>query len=139
MTSLILTTATRILTRLIFVLAIYLLLRGHDAPGGGFIGALVAGSAVVLQYLAHGPEGVNRFLPVQFSTLLGAGLLLGVGVGLGSVVTGGQFLQSYKWSGHFPLVGELKFTLSLIFDVGVFLVVLAVVVAIVRYLGEDEV
>jgi multicomponent Na+:H+ antiporter subunit A len=137
MSTLILRTAARMLTPLIVVLSIYLLLRGHDSPGGGFIGALVAGAAVVLQYLANGTEGVNRFLPVQFSTLLGLGLLMAVGVGLGGVVVGGQFLQSAIWKFDVPLLGELKVTASLGFDVGVFLVVLSVVVAIVRYLGEE--
>lgn len=137
MTTLILNTATRLLTRVIVALSIYLLVRGHNAPGGGFIAALVAGSAVVLQYLAHGIPGVNRSLPMEFSTLLGLGLLLGVGVGLAGVVVGEQFLQSGILTFHLPLLGEQKLTASLVFDVGVFLVVLAVVVAIVRYLGED--
>lgn len=138
MTSLILSTAARILARVIVVLSIYLLLRGHNAPGGGFIAALVAGSAVVLQYLANGLPGVNRIFPVEFSTLLGAGLLLAVGVGVGGIVIGDQFLQSGIWEANLPLLGERKVAASLIFDVGVFLVVLAVIVAIVRYLAEDS-
>lgn len=137
MTSLILSTAARLLTHVIVALSIYLLLRGHHAPGGGFIAALVAGSAVVLQYLANGLAGVNRFLPMEFSTLLGLGLLLAVGVGVGGIVIGDQFLQSGIWEADLPLLGEQKVAASLIFDIGVFFVVLAVVVAIVRYLAED--
>lgn len=138
MSSLILRTAARLLTVIIITFSLYLLWRGHDAPGGGFIAALVAGSAVVLQYLANGPEGVDRFLPLQFSTLLGFGLLLAVGVGVGGILGGGQFLQSAIWKRTLPVIGELKVTASLGFDVGVFLVVLAVVVAIVRYLAEGD-
>ena len=137
MRSLILATSTRILTPVIVVVSVYLLMRGHNSPGGGFIGALVAGAAVVLNYLAHGIAGLRRLLPVTAGTLLGAGLLLATTVGLGGLVVGGQFLESAVWEWHSPL-GELKVTASLFFDIGVFFIVVGVVVAIMRYLGEEH-
>lgn len=138
MTTLILRTAARVLSPVMLAFSIYLLVRGHDSPGGGFIGGLVAGAAVVLQYLARGSDGVNRFLPVAFSTLLGVGLLIAVGVGVGVLVFTDAFLGPAIATFDLPLVGRLKITASLGFDVGVFLIVLAVVVSIVRYLGEDR-
>lgn len=126
------------LTPVIAGLSLYLLVRGHNAPGGGFIAALVAGAAVSLRYLAFGYEGVRRILPVPFSTLLAAGLLVAVGVGVLGYLFEGSFLGGAIWRWSAPLIGEQKVASSLIFDVGVYLIVLAVIVAIVRFLGEDE-
>lgn len=137
MRSHILATSTRILTPVIVVVSVYFLIRGHDSPGGGFIGALVAGAAVVLNYLSYGIAGVRRLLPVTAGTLLGAGLLLATGVGLGGLLVGGDFLEGAIWKWQSPL-GELKVTASLFFDIGVFFIVVGVVVAIMRYLGEEH-
>ncbi len=136
MSTLVLRAATRLLTPVILALSVYLLLRGHNAPGGGFIAALVAGAAVVLQYLANGPEGLNRFLRVHVNLLVGWGLLLAVGFGVAGILAGGEFLQSTLAHARVPVLGEVKVAASLVFDLGVYLVVLAVVVTIVRYLGE---
>lgn len=138
MSSLIVRATARGLTPLMVVLSVWLLLRGHDEPGGGFIASLVAGAAVVLQYLANGVEGVRRFLPLRATTLLGWGLLVATGFGIAGLLLGGQFLEGAIWTAELPLLGELKVAASLIFDVGVYLVVLAVIVAIVRYLGEQQ-
>jgi multisubunit Na+/H+ antiporter MnhB subunit len=135
--TLILRATARSLTPAMLVLSIWLLVRGHDAPGGGFIAALVAGAAVILQYLANGLEGVRRFLPVRSTTLLGAGILIAVGFGLAGLVFADTFLAGTIWYVPLPFGGKVKVASSLIFDLGVYLVVLAVVVAIVRYLGED--
>lgn len=138
MSTLILRATTRVLTPIMVVLSLYLLMRGHDAPGGGFIAALVAGAAVVLQYLANGLQGVRRFLPVEVGTLTGIGLLLAVGFGLAGLVLGVTFLEGALWKLDVPVVGEVKVAASLSFDIGVYLIVLSVVVAIVRYLGEER-
>ncbi|HVM11691.1 MAG TPA: MnhB domain-containing protein [Actinomycetota bacterium] len=138
MSTLILRTAARLLVPLIGVLAVYLLVRGHDAPGGGFIAALAGGAAIVLRYLAHGPAGVRRLVPIPFSSLLGVGLLLAVGYGVAGLVAGAEFLRGAIWRVEAPVVGELKVAAALVFDLGVFFVVLGVVLAIVRYLGEER-
>jgi len=136
--SLILRTTTRLLTPVIAVVAVYLLLRGHDAPGGGFIGGLVAGSVVVLRHLAYGGAR-DRIIPVTSGTLLGAGLVVAALVGLAGMIAGGSFLEGAVWKAAVPGVGDLKVTASLFFDTGVFLVVVGVVVGLVRYLGEERV
>lgn len=134
----ILATAARIFTPGILLLSVYLLLRGHDAPGGGFIAALVAGTAVVLRFLSLGAEGARRLIVVRFTTLLGAGLLLAVGSGLAGLAFGREFLASTTWKKELPLLGEVKVASSLAFDVGVALVVVGVVAAVVEYLGREE-
>ncbi|HVL64020.1 MAG TPA: MnhB domain-containing protein [Actinomycetota bacterium] len=133
----ILQTTTRILTPVIVVVAVYLLLRGHDAPGGGFIGGLVAGAAVVLQFLSHGVARMRGLLPMTAGTMLGTGILIACVSGLLPLFFGGEFLEGAVWKAEVPVLGTLKATLSLVFDVGVFLVVVGTVVALVRYLGEE--
>ena len=138
MSTMILRFTVRVLAPVQLALSIYLLFRGHNAPGGGFIAALVAGGAVMLQYMAHGSAGARKVVPVDFSTLLGVGLVLAVSMGLAGLVAGEAFLTGAHWSVHAPLIGELDVTASLVFDTGVYLVVLAVIVAVVGYLGEEE-
>jgi multicomponent Na+:H+ antiporter subunit A len=129
---------TRILTPGIVLLSLFLLVRGHDEPGGGFIGGLVAGAAVVLEYLTGGPERIRRLPPLRATEMLSVGLLLAVGYGLVGLVAGQAFLRGAVWEVGVPLAGTLKVAASLAFDLGVYLVVLGVVVAYMRSLGEDE-
>lgn len=137
MSTSILRAVTRVLTPLIVLLALLLLGRGHDAPGGGFIGALAAGAAAVLQYLAHGARGLRRLVPFEPGTLLAAGLGIALSFGLAGLVFGQSFLQGAVWR---PVVlgAEVKIAASVVFDLGVFLVVVGVVVSFLRSLGEDE-
>ncbi|MDQ4144364.1 MAG: Na(+)/H(+) antiporter subunit B [Actinomycetota bacterium] len=137
MRTVILRTTARALTPLVVALSIFMLLRGHDAPGGGFIGGLIAGAAVVLQYVGQGPER-RTLLRVRFDTLLAMGLLIAVGIGIVALLFGGHFLEGTVWEQHLPVIGELKIASSFGFDVGVFLVVLSAVIAILRSLGERE-
>lgn len=135
MTTVILRTTARLVTPIIGILSVYLLLRGHNAPGGGFIAALVGGAAVVLRWLA-GTQ--HRWRVPQAALLLGSGLLVAVGTGLAGLVLGGDFLEGAIGRWTLPLIGEVKVTASLAFDAGVYLVVLAMIVAIVSYLGGED-
>src|SRR6056297_2401996 len=81
------------LTPVLMLFSIFLTLRGHNAPGGGFAGGLVMGSAVVLRYLASGPRGM-RSLRVDPIVLIGTGLLIACTVGLTSLFAAGSFLES---------------------------------------------
>lgn len=120
------------------VVSLWLLVRGHDAVGGGFIGGLTAGAAVVLFYLSHGHERVWQSRWLRIAPLIGTGVLIAVGYGLLGLVFGEGFLAG----GKLRLPGGVEVAASLVFDVGVYLVVVAMVVAIVRHLGqglpEDE-
>ncbi|HVL91099.1 MAG TPA: MnhB domain-containing protein [Actinomycetota bacterium] len=138
MSTVILRTTARLVTPGIVGASLYLLLRGHNAPGGGFIGALVAGAAIVLRYLVGGPVAVRRMLPVSAESLLGVGLLIALMTGIGSLIAGSEFLTSTIWSARIPGIGKVKVASSLAFDIGVYLIVLGVIVGVVGFLGEDD-
>jgi multisubunit Na+/H+ antiporter MnhB subunit len=120
---------------LLLLFAVFLLLRGHNEPGGGFVGGLVVAAAFVLYAIAYGVEAARRALLVEPSVLLGAGLLVAVGSGLPAVLFGLPFMTAL-WA----TAGDGSFVLDvgtpLFFDVGVFLAVIGVVLTIVFTLGE---
>jgi multicomponent Na+:H+ antiporter subunit B len=135
MTSSILQTAARALMPLLLVFAVFLLLRGHNEPGGGFVGGLVVASSFVLYSLAFGIDASRRALLVSPSTLLGVGPLMALTSGLPGVLTGQPFLTA-RWvelsvGGTTVAIGT-----PLVFDVGVFLAVVGVVLTIVFTLAE---
>ena len=94
MTSSILRTATRFLMPLLLLFAVFLLLRGHNEPGGGFVGGLVVAAAFVLYAIAYGVSASRRALLVEPSMLLGAGLLVAVGSGMPAVLLGQPFMTA---------------------------------------------
>jgi multicomponent Na+:H+ antiporter subunit A len=121
--SLILRTATRFLFALLLLFSLFLLLRGHNAPGGGFIGGLTGAGAFALYLLAFGAESVRALVRVPPRLILGLGLLLALGGGLVALVVG-QPLFTAQWV-TLPVSGSepLKVGTPLLFDVGVYLVV----------------
>lgn len=135
--SVILTETVNGLTPVLLLFSIFLTLRGHNAPGGGFAGGLVMGSAVVLRYLASGPRGV-RSLRVDPIVLIGTGLLIALGVGLTSLFIDGSFLESAIWKWHVPVVGDVKIVSSSLFDIGVHVLVVGVVMAITVAFAEAD-
>jgi len=135
MTSTILQTATRMLMPLLLLFALFLLLRGHNQPGGGFVGGLVVAASFVLYSIAFGVDAARRALLVTPSTLLGVGLLVALTSGLPAVVSGQPFMTA-QWAelvvgSHVVAIGT-----PLVFDVGVFLAVIGVVLTIVFTLAE---
>ena len=132
--SVLLDAAQRVVGPVALGLATYLFLRGHYQPGGGFIAGLVAGIAVVLQFLVHGPAGLRRIRVLRVPQLLTVGLALAVAVGLGGLLLDGAFLAG--GSVYLPLPGgRLPLSSSLVFDVGVLLVVVALVLRSMEQLG----
>ena len=97
MTSSILQTATRVLMPLLLLFAVFLLLRGHNQPGGGFVGGLVVASSFVLYSIAFGVDAARRALLVRPSTLLGVGLLVALTSGLAGVLIGQPFMTA-QWT-----------------------------------------
>lgn len=131
-------TTVRILNPVIIAMSVFFLLRGHNAPGGGFIAGLVAGAVIVLRYLTNGTDGVRHLLPFEAEALLGVGLLVSASTGLVALVAGGQFLESAVWHWEVPLAGELEVASSLFFDIGVYLIVIGMILAVVRHLGRED-
>lgn len=109
------------------VFAVYLLLRGHNLPGGGFIGGLAAAISMVLLSLALGLTELHRVLRFDPARLAAVGLLIATLTGTAPVLFGRPFLEHFHLHfSHVPLLGELHFGTPLAFDLGVFLVVIGV-------------
>ncbi|MFE6976232.1 Na+/H+ antiporter subunit A [Streptomyces sp. NPDC057682] len=124
----------RLLFHPILVLSVYLLFCAENMPGGGFVGGLVAGVALITRYLAGGRFELAEAAPLQPGLFTGLGLFLSTGVALLGL-TDGTVLHAWTYHGHLPLIGDFHFGTPVIFDCGVYLLVLGVVLDIVRALG----
>ena len=129
----------RAMSRLIFPLmllfAIYLLFRGHNQPGGGFIAGLVAAVALVIQYVANGLEWMGERMKINMYLTLAGGLLLAAFTGIGSFVLGYPFLTSTYDHIYLPIIGDFELASAFLFDLGVFLVVISATVVLLVKLG----
>lgn len=139
MDSLILRTASRIIMPLQLAFSIVLLMRGHNEPGGGFIGGLVAACGIALHGVAHGIPSARRLLRIQPQTLIGVGLLMAAISGLPALFLDLPFMTGL-WGGSVPtlVAGKLKFGTPLLFDTGVYFVVAGVAVLTVFTMTEDK-
>ncbi len=128
--------ASRIILPLTLTVGIYLFLRGHNQPGGGFIAALVVAIAFLVQYLAAGFDWSDKRLPFGEHQLIGWGVLAAMATGLGAVLLGAPFLTS--WFDYFslPLIGKFELASAMLFDTGVFLTVLGAVILALAQLSH---
>ncbi len=137
MQSLILRTANRLLVSLILVFSIYLLFRGHNAPGGGFSGALVAGTGFALYTMAEGAASVRRAIRIDPRHLIVFGLALALLSGLAAAFRGQPFLTG-MWTTVAELPGyQLVLGTPFFFDVGVYAIVLGTVLTLILALEES--
>lgn len=137
MQSLILTTATRYLLPLMLLFSVFILLRGHDEPGGGFIAGLVASTAFALYGFAYGMNEARRVLRVEPLMLIGSGLLLVILSGLAApVLLGEPFMTAIWGTRELPAIGKLG--TPLIFDIGIYLAVIGVMLLIILTLAEED-
>ncbi len=138
MISLILHRVTRVIIHILLIFSIFLLLKGHNEPGGGFIAGLMASVSIVLVYLTYDIETVKRFMPISYPAMIALGLFFATGMGLGGVVLGYPFLtQTFDYF-QIPLVGEIELATALIFDIGVFLTVVGATLLIISSIGEGS-
>jgi multicomponent K+:H+ antiporter subunit A len=128
--------ASRIVLPLTLAVGIYLFLRGHNQPGGGFIAALVVAIAFLVQYLAAGFDWSDARKPFGEHQLIGWGVLVAMATGLGAMVLGAPFLTS--WFDYFslPLIGKFELASAMLFDTGVFLTVLGAVMLALAQLSH---
>jgi multicomponent Na+:H+ antiporter subunit B len=136
MPSLVLQTATRYLVPLMLMFSIFLLFSGHNAPGGGFVGGLLAAAAFALYGIAHGMKTARDTLHIQPRRLIGIGLSFALGSGLFSVILGHPFMTAQWDDTVLPAIGKLG--TPVIFDTGVYFVVIGVTLMIVFSLAEAE-
>lgn len=135
--SLILRTAARYLMPILLLFSVFLLFRGHNKPGGGFIAGLVAAAAFSLYAIANDVRAARRLVRVEPQTLLGAGLLLALSSGVVSLVAGREFMTGVWGYVRLPLIGELYLGTPLFFDIGVYAVVIGVALMDVFTLAEE--
>jgi multicomponent Na+:H+ antiporter subunit A len=136
--SLILDTVTRGAFPPVLMFSLYLLFVGHNAPGGGFVGGLTAGIALVLLYAGGGIERLREVAVLRYETLLGGGLLLASMTGLASLFLGEPFQSSAILHAQVPLLGEIKLVTVVFFDIGVYLIVIGLVLGLLMVLGPTR-
>ena len=137
MISLILRTVTRLMLPLLLLYSIFLLLRGHNEPGGGFAAGLVAASAFALYALAFDVESARRALQIRPDMLIAIGLLVAVGSSMLAIARGKEFMTGLWTSMPLPVDVTLAVGTPLVFDLGVYLVVIGVTAMIVLNLAEE--
>lgn len=138
MHSTILTIANRYLGPILIALSLIALYRGHNYPGGGFIGGLIAASAILLRALANGWPAATKSLLVSPTILITLGLALAMISGLPSIFLGDPFMTSvWAPTWQIPILGKLKLGTPLLFDIGVYLAVIGFTIKCATSLGED--
>ena len=134
--SLILSSTVKYLIPLFMIFSFFLLLRGHNEPGGGFTGGLVAASAFALYSIANGIEEAKIILNTNPINLIASGLFIALASGIISVLNGKSFLTGLWLKYEIPIVGKIG--TPLIFDIGVYIVVLGISTMIIFSLAEEE-
>ncbi|QVQ53543.1 Na+/H+ antiporter subunit A [Spiractinospora alimapuensis] len=135
--SIVLEVLARIIFHPILLLSVYLLFAGHNDTGGGFAGGIVAGLALAVRYLAGGRYELGEAVPKAAGPLLGTGLTLATGSGIVSLLATGQVLRSGEVDWHLPIIGEVHISSVVVFDIGVYLLVIGLVVELLRALGAE--
>nr|WP_309109464.1 Na+/H+ antiporter subunit A [Zhihengliuella sp.] len=128
---------TRLLFHTLLLASVYLLLAGHNLPGGGFAGGLLAGLAFSIRYLAGGRYELAEATPISPGTLLGLGLAVSAGSVMVPFLVSGNLFESFALEFTLPIFGEHKFVTSTVFDVGVYLVVVGLALDVLRSLGSE--
>jgi multicomponent K+:H+ antiporter subunit A len=123
----------------ISVVAMYLLLRGHNEPGGGFVAGLTFAVGLILQYMAGGTRWIEDRLDIRPVRLVGLGLLVATATGLGAWAFAHPFLTSHVAHMTLPIAGEIHLPSAFFFDIGVFLLVVGATALNLIALGHQSV
>jgi multisubunit Na+/H+ antiporter MnhB subunit len=134
--SLILDVIVRVVFHSAVLLGVFLLFTGHNRPGGGFVGGLVVGAAIALRYVAGGIDEVSETIPLRPWTVLGIGLCTAATSALFPLFLGDQLLEYGKVDTDLGPLGAFHFNAALVFDTGVFLVVVGMVLMLLVAFGE---
>lgn len=135
--SVILEVGTRVVFHSILVVSVFFLFSGHNQPGGGFAGGLLAGIALVLRYLAGGRYELGAAIPLHPGHLMGTGLAIAGFSAVIPIACGGTILQTTKIDMTLPVFGEIHLATAVFFDIGVYLVVIGLILDILRSLGAE--
>jgi len=126
---------------IIFILlgfAVYLLLAGHNSPGGGFVGGLTTSAAILLMYIAYGEKAVKKIIPVNFTFFIPLGLLIATFTGLGALLFNAPFLTQTFGIFHVPLIGDVELATAMLFDLGVYFTVFGTTMTIILTIARDQ-
>jgi len=137
---LVMVVVTRLMLPLALMVSVFIFLRGHNMPGGGFIAALVVAIALIMQYMASGFGWAAKQVRFDYHALIGGGALIAAATGISAMVLDVPFLTSGHDHFHLPLIGEVELSSTIAFDLGVFLTVVGGVMlalAQLSYLGEN--
>lgn len=129
----------RLVLPIALVVAAYLFLRGHNEPGGGFVAGLAVAAALVAQYLVSGAQWVEARVGLNPVRWIGAGLLIAVAAGAAALAFGYPFLTTHTASLHLPLAGEVHLPSAILFDAGIFSVVVGSTLLILVALGHQSI
>lgn len=135
--SLIFDTTVHLVFDAALVLSVYLLFAGHNQPGGGFIGGLVAAAAIALRYIAGGLDDTLEAIPVRPWLFPSIGLALAAATAIWPLFAGEAPLDQRAFEWTVPLLGDIKVTTATVFDTGVYLIVVGLVLMIFEGLGDD--
>lgn len=131
-------TVMRFITIIVFAFSFYLFFAGHNAPGGGFIGGLMTASAILVLYLVFDRKEMLKAIPLNFTTVIGIGLLFAAGTGIVSMLFDFPFLTHFFDEFRIPFFGDVELTTALSFDLGVYLVVVGAAMSIILVISGDE-
>jgi multicomponent K+:H+ antiporter subunit A len=120
------------------MVSVYFLLRGHQAPGGGFVGGLVMATAVIAQYMVSGTLWVESRLRVHPLTWMGLGLLAAAAAGILAWGTSMPFLTARTSDLHLPMLGEIHLSSVLLFDLGVYMLVIGATMLMLVVLAHQS-
>ncbi|HEX2276674.1 MAG: Na(+)/H(+) antiporter subunit B [Candidatus Tectomicrobia bacterium] len=135
--SLILTTVTRLVFFVVLLFSLYLLLRGHNSPGGGFIAGVMTALGILLQSIASDLHYVRLVFRVEPRVLAGVGLMTSLTTGLVPMLLGYPFLTSTFGHVHVPGLGEVEIASAFFFDLGVYFVVVGGSLLMMITLAEE--
>ncbi|MBP5855437.1 monovalent cation/H+ antiporter subunit A [Marivibrio halodurans] len=128
--------ATRVMLPLSLMVGLFIFLRGHNEPGGGFIAGLVVAIAFLMQYMASGFGWAERRMKIDYHLLIGWGVLAAGFTGVGAWIAGRPFLTSDFAHVHLPVFGDFELATAMAFDVGVFLTVVGSVMVALANLSR---
>lgn len=131
-------TVTKVAVFIIIIYSFHLFFAGHYTPGGGFIGGLMTAGAIVLLLLAYDIKTIVNTLPIDYIKMAATGLLIAVLTGVGSFFYDVPFLTHTFSYVELPVLGKTALATAVLFDLGVYLVVIGVTMTIIQTIGETE-
>lgn len=121
----------------IFLLSLNLYFAGHFNPGGGFVGGLLCTMALSFAMFTYGINRIKKILPINYIYVTAIGLIFSIGTAFSGVLVGKSFFKHHFTHLHLPLIGEVELHTAAIFDLGVYMIVVGVLMTVILSFGKD--